>query len=178
MNIWNYIKELFVPYQYSEARRRLDSAEKCSAFLRLELDCAAREQTSLREIANDYNRRYAELRAQVMQIRVSQSTVKRAGWEVMCFIPEECLDPKRMQYDTTKLVQKVAAELVLLALGGVNRVRSNGSCCALVFEPLNINGPARAPRFVQALWDKGGEFKLSEKCWDQRSEEQRVRSMV
>ena len=120
--------------------------------------------------------RYSELRAQVMQLRVAQSSnIKRAGWEVMCFIPEVCLTRMRDSEATTKLATTMATELVLLALAGINRVRDNGTVCALVFEPLNMNEPARAPSFVQALYDKEGTFKLSEKAWDKRTEEQRVR---
>jgi hypothetical protein len=107
-----------------------------------------------------------------MQVRVSQSTTQRAGWEVMCFIPEEALRMMPENY----ILDKVARELVRLAREGIIRVRANGTCCALVFEPLNLKEPARAPRFVQALWDQGGKFKLSEKCWDQRSNEQRARN--
>jgi hypothetical protein len=145
--------------------------------LRLELERKVQEIWCAQQAEQDSARMYKELRAQLMQVRVSQSTIKRAGWEVMCFIPEEALDvakhPGMLRYQ--ELLRRVAEQLVILALDGVHRVLANGTCCALVFEPLDLNQPARAPRFVQALWDQGGEFKLSEKCWDQRTEEQRVK---
>jgi hypothetical protein len=55
-------------------------------------------------------------------------------------------------------------------------VDSQGRVCALVFQPLDINRPPEAPSYVQALFEKDGKFKMSEKCWDQRTEEQRVKS--
>jgi hypothetical protein len=169
VRIWDRIKEYFTCYRERDALR--DANER----LRQEMDHAYQAQCSFKQKARDANQQYQELRAQLVQIRVSQSAVKRAGWEVMCFIPEECLISMRSQLNLTKLAEKAAVELLVLALGGIHRVRANGRCCALVFEPLNINAPARAPRFVQALWDHEGKFKLSEKCWDQRTEEQRVR---
>ena len=143
--------------------RRFAALQDSNDRMRLELE-RTRIKVDLAET------KYKELRSQVMQMRVSQSTLKRAGWEVMCFIPEEVIEARQ-----DGLCLKVARELVTLAIDGVNRVRANGTCCALVFEPLNMNEPPRAPRFVQALWDDHGEFKMSEKCWDQRTEEKRVR---
>jgi hypothetical protein len=137
-----------------------------------ELERKAQEIWCAEQAEQDSARMYKELRAQLMQVRVSQSTTQRAGWEVMCFIPEEALRMMPENY----ILDKVARELVRLAREGIIRVRANGTCCALVFEPLNLKEPARAPRFVQALWDQGGKFKLSEKCWDQRSNEQRARN--
>ena len=120
------------------------------------------------------------LQSQLVQIRVGQSKFSRAGWEVMCFIPEEALKqlrhPGHNQARIDGLVLQVTRELVRLAIAGIVRVDAQGKVSALVFEPLNMNEKPRAPRFVQALFDKDGEFKLSEKCWDQRSEEQRVKS--
>lgn len=141
-----------------------------------DLERARFDYHKARDIAEENIRRYQELRAQMMQIRVSQSTTSRAGWEIMCFIPEEIMPRMRQKFGVIKLAERVARELVVLAFDGINRVRANGSCCALVFEPLNMNEPARAPRFVQALWDHEGKFKLSEKCWDTRTEEQRVKN--
>jgi hypothetical protein len=170
VRIWDRIREYFTRYRERDALR--DTSDR----LRLDLDRAYLTQRSLEHSAGEANRQYRELRAQIIQMRVSQSTMGRAGWEVMCFIPEECLDHMSEHEYTEDLVNRVAKELIRLALGGVNRVRANGTCCALVFEPLNINEPARAPKFVQALWDHDGKFKLSEKCWDQRTEEQRTRN--
>jgi hypothetical protein len=156
---------------------RIERLQERNECLRLELERKVQEIWCAQQAEQDSARMYKELRAQLMQVRVSQSTLKRAGWEVMCFIPEEVIKvaghPGMPRFHAT--CRKVAEELILLALQGVNRVRANGTCCALVFEPLDLNQPARAPRFVQALWDQGGEFKLSEKCWDQRTEEQRVK---
>jgi len=120
------------------------------------------------------------LKAHLVQVRVSQSKLARAGWEVMCFIPEEALrqlrHPGNRQERIDRFVLKVTRELVRLAIAGIVRVDSMGKVSALVFEPLCLNEKPRAPRFVQALFDKDGEYKLSEKCWDSRSEEQRVKS--
>ena len=124
----------------------------------------------------------SELEAQLVQTRVSQSRIGRAGWEVMCFIPEEVLNqfgPDRNAKNNPaffKLIEEIVTKQVTRALAGINRVDAQGKVCALVFEPLDMRRPARSPRFVQALFDKEGEFKMSEKCWDSRSEEQRVRS--
>ena len=170
MKIWDRITEFFTCYR--ERDRLWDGNER----LRQDLDRAYLTQRALEKSAVEANRQYRELRAQLVQIRVAPSTLGRAGWEIMCFIPEECLNSMRAKWQVMKLAEKAATELVVLALEGTNRVRANGKCCALVFEPLNINAPARAPKFVQALWDHDGKFKLSDKCWDQRTEEQRVRN--
>jgi len=168
---WDSIKEFF------GARRGMIRLENTVDQLRATVDHLSLDLQRANQSGMVATQRYTELRAQLMQIRVSQSTIKRAGWEIMCFIPEEVLDSMRESYSLTDVVENTAQGLVRLALDGVNRVRANGTCCALVFEPLNLKeGPARAPRFVQALWDQGGKFKLSEKCWDQRSNEQRARN--
>lgn len=114
------------------------------------------------------------LRAQLVQVRVSQSRIGRAGWEVMSFIPEETLKVARKDTRLTELIREITLNLVSYALAGINRVDSQGRVCALVFEPLDMNQPARAPKYVQALFDDEGKFKLSEKCWDTRTEEQRL----
>lgn len=120
------------------------------------------------------------LQAQLMQVRVSQATEGRAGWEVCVYIPEETLNYTRNHPDresaAQSLLDNVCEALVKTALAGINRVDAQGKVCALVFEPLDINKPARAPRYVQALFDKDGMYKMSERCWDQRTEEQRVRN--
>jgi hypothetical protein len=120
------------------------------------------------------------LRAQLMQVRVSQATEGRAGWEVCCYIPEEVLHYTRnhpyKENAAQSLLDNILCALMETAIKGINRVDSQGKVCALVFEPLNINAPARAPRYVQALFDKDGKYKMSEKAWDQRTEEQRVRN--
>jgi len=168
---WDSIKEFF------GARRGMIRLENTVDQLRATVDHLSLDLQRANQSGMVATQRYTELRAQLMQVRVSQSTIKRAGWEIMCFIPEEVLDSMRESYSLTDVVENTAQGLVRLALDGVNRVRANGTCCALVFEPLNLKeGPARAPRFVQALWDQGGKFKLSEKCWDQRSNEQRARN--
>jgi len=167
---WDSIKEFF------GARREVIRLENTVDQLRATVDHLSLDLQRANQSGMVATQRYTELRAQLMQIRVSQSTIKRAGWEIMCFIPEEVLDSMRESYSLTDVVENTAQGLVRLALDGVNRVRANGTCCALVFEPLNLKEPARAPRFVQALWDQGGKFKLSEKCWDQRSNEQRARN--
>jgi len=162
---------------YTELENRLDQATTQLERTSLELQGWKRRCGAAKEA-------YESLRAQVVQLRVGQSTIGRAGWEVMCFIPEEViekiansLEEPRMLHDPQwrSLVTRIGVELVDLALRGVNRVRSNGTVAALVFGPLKLNEAARAPRFVQALWDSDGNYKLSEKCWDQRSEAQRVR---
>jgi hypothetical protein len=163
---WDSIKEFF------GVRREVIRLENTVDQLGTELERKAQEIWCAEQAEQDSARMYKELRAQLMQVRVSQSTTQRAGWEVMCFIPEEALRMMPENY----ILDKVARELVRLAREGIIRVRANGTCCALVFEPLNLKEPARAPRFVQALWDQGGKFKLSEKCWDQRSNEQRARN--
>jgi hypothetical protein len=168
-------------FNWVTGRGEIDRLRQRLACLQIEIDRARWDEEHAKQHAIEAERGYEELRAQVMQIRVSQSTVKRAGWEVMCFVPEEVLEHCHTTYnilggsDWRYLVKRVAMELADLALKGIHRVRSNGKCCALVFQPLNINGPAKAPEFVQALWDNDGKFKLSEKCWDTRTEEQRVR---
>jgi len=168
---WDSIKEFF------GVRREVIRLENTVDQLRATVDHLSLDLQRANQSGMVATQRYTELRAQLMQIRVSQSTIKRAGWEIMCFIPEEVLDSMREGYSLTDVVENTAQGLVRLALDGVNRVRANGTCCALVFEPLKLKeGPARAPRFVQALWDQGGKFKLSEKCWDQRSNEQRARN--
>jgi hypothetical protein len=170
MSIWARIKGFFTVY------RRVSDLRWNNSVLRLDLERAAHDFRVQKRMADNANLKYRDLRAQLMQIRVSQSTIARAGWEVMAFIPEGVLQDRPGHPANGWLVLRVAKELVDLALKGVHRVRTNGTCCALVFEPLNVNEPVRAPRFVQALWDHDGEFKLSEKCWDQRTEEQRVRN--
>ena len=170
MKIWTRIKRFF------GARREVIRLENTVDQLRATVDHLSLDLQKAKQSESWATRRYSELRAQLMQVRVSQSTIKRAGWEIMCFIPEEVLDSMRERHSLTEVVENTAQGLVRLALDGVNRVRANGTCCALVFEPLNLKEPARAPRFVQALWDQGGKFKLSEKCWDQRSNEQRARN--
>ena len=169
---WDSIKEFF------GVRREVIRLENTVDQLRATVDHLSLDLQRANQSGMVATQRYTELRAQLMQIRVSQSTIKRAGWEIMCFIPEEVIKvaghPGMPRFHAT--CRKVAEELIMLALQGVTRVRANGTCCALVFEPLNLKEPARAPRFVQALWDQGGKFKLSEKCWDQRSNEQRARN--
>ena len=121
------------------------------------------------------------LRAQIVQVRVQQSRVGRAGWEVMCFIPEEILNqlgPDRNPLNNVmvgSLINQVTNKLVTCAIAGINRVDSQGRVCALVFEPLDMRAKPKAPAYVQALFDKQGEYKLSEKAWDSRTEEERVR---
>lgn len=171
-------------FNWITGRTEIARLREANDRLRLETERQAFSMQRMQITTEEAVRKYQELRAQVMQIRVSQSTLKRAGWEVMCFIPEEILEGIEKDAEgnfiretfLSSLVKRATTQLVDLAIRGIVRVRENGKCCALVFEPLNINGPARAPKFVQALWDKGGEFKLSEKCWDRRSEEQRVRN--
>ena len=51
-----------------------------------------------------------------------------------------------------------------------------------MFEPLSTHEKPRAPRYVQALFEKDGQFKTSDKCWDQRGraasqERRRVRGL-
>jgi hypothetical protein len=161
-------------FDWVTGRGEIDRLRQRLACLQIEIDRARWDEEHAKQHAIEAERGYEGLRAQVMQLRVSQSAASRAGWEVMCFIPEEVLAGGKVP--VAALLKKVCSELLVLALTGINRVRSNGKCCALVFAPLNMNGPAEAPRFVQALWDQEGKFKLSEKCWDQRTEEQRVRN--
>ncbi len=111
------------------------------------------------------------LRAQLLQVRVRQSVLDRAGWEVMCFIPEEVLKSRDMQ----GLILQTARRLVEQAIKGIHRVDSMGKVCALVFAPLNTKDAPHAPEYVQAMFDKEGKFKMSEKCWDRSTEEERVR---
>ncbi len=127
-----------------------------------------------------------ELTRNLVELRVSQSDISRAGWAVMCFIPEEVvkvLQQERKQghppfvvpkYES--IVHRVTEELVRLAIDGVLRIDREGKVSALVFEPLDLSKPPAAPRFVQALFESDGKFKLSNRCWDQRTEEQRVKS--
>lgn len=147
--------------------------------LRLENERQSIGWAKARVYAEESSKKYGELRAQMMQLRVSQSTTSLAGWEVMCFIPEEIVSKMKGlgagQQHWNYLIKRVMSELVALSLGGIHRVQSNGTVRALVFEPLDLSQPARAPRFVQALWDQEGTYKLSEKCWDQSTEEQRVK---
>lgn len=131
---------------------------------------------------DDWKGRYESLRTQLLRLRVSQSTTGRAGWEVMCFLPEEIIDVLKREKAAHSvshhrwLVERVTKELVDLAISGVVRVSGEGKVSALIFEPLDCDRTARAPRYAQALWDSYGEFKRSDKRWDKRSEEDRVKS--
>jgi len=122
------------------------------------------------------------LAAQLVQVRVHQSRVKRAGWEVMCFIPEEvleCFGPDRNPSNSPKLyqaIEQVTNKLVTCALAGINRIDAQGKVTALIFAPLSLRSPADEPRYVQAVFEKDGKYKMHEKLWDGRSEEQRVKS--
>lgn len=175
MKVWERITNFFT------ATRRADRLQERNDCLRLELERATLAIGAACAKRDDYADRYSALRAQLAQVRVSQSTTSRAGWEVMCFIPEEVITRYHLTTaanggaDFRWFVKRITMELVALAVKGITRVRANGTCCALVFEPLNMKEPVRAPRFVQALWDQEGSFKMSDKCWDQRTEEQRVR---
>jgi hypothetical protein len=103
------------------------------------------------------------LRAQLMQLRVAQAEYPRRGWEVMAYIPEEVLDKlNTADPEAVKdFIRSVATPLVTYAISGIVRVRSNGQCTALVFEPLSLNSPPRAAGYMQAVFDKGGKYKIS-----------------
>ena len=122
------------------------------------------------------------LEAQLIQTRVSQSRIGRAGWEVMCFIPEEVLNRIRVCPDSANsrtligLIEQVVTKQVTQALAGINRVDAQGKVTALIFAPLSLHSPADEPRYVQAVFEKDGQYKAHEKLWDGRSEEQRVKS--
>jgi hypothetical protein len=169
---------------YFSRGRRIDTLIQEKEELRTKLVSLQDKLIYWKARAQDTARAYEALRAQMAQVRVSQSETRRAGWEVMVFIPEEVLEAHQHS-DAVEgadgpafrwLVKRVVTELIVLALTGVVRVHSNGTVRALVFEPLNINGPVRAPRFVQALFEKDNQFKLSEKCWDTRTAEQRTKN--
>lgn len=124
-------------------------------------------------------REVSELRSQLMNVRVCQGREGRAGWEVSAFIPQEVvlklrgLPPKGV----AAFCRQVADVLVERAIQGLTYVDSQGKVCALVFAPLNMNAAPKAPDFVQALYDDGGKYKLSEKAWFQETEEQRLRRL-
>jgi hypothetical protein len=120
------------------------------------------------------------LRAQLVQLRVAPAVERRAGWEVMAFIPEEVLDAVRgrnalFDADWEHLIKRITVSLVDYAIKGIYRVRANGKVTALIFGPVSLHSPADAPRMVEALFDKDGKFKTSQDVWDQQDEEARVR---
>jgi len=149
--------------------RLLVENERLALDLRNERAVATRAETHRREMTRA-----------LVELRVKQSALSRAGWEVMCFIPEEVLEKLRADGAKnpyrTRIVKRITAELVRLAIDGIVRVTSDGKVCALVFAPLDTRFAPAAPEYVQALHDNQGTFKLSEKAWDTRNEEQRVKS--
>lgn len=119
------------------------------------------------------------LRSQVLHLRVSQATEGRAGWEIMAYIPEAVLKAishnpgLRDWYET-----EVAQNLVRYAMKGIVKVNAEGKVNALVFAPLDIDGKPEAPKWVMALYNKDGKFKMSERAWiTPETEEQKIRRM-
>lgn len=106
-----------------------------------------------------------DLRAQLVNVRVAQAERPRMGWEIMAYIPEEAL--KEIEKGDVDLLQSsrlIADALVNLALQGIINVDKMGKCNALIFSPLNINGPAEASKWVVGLFENNGRFSVSEKA--------------
>ena len=128
----------------------------------------------LEEICVDQRERLADAKKElerltqlIAQVRVSQSTIGRAGWEVMAFIPEEALEYVRQRRPDHillhKLIERVVWVLVKQALDGINRVDAMGRVSALVF---GMPGQCADNRCVQALFDSAGKYKLSDHLHD------------
>lgn len=104
-------------------------------------------------------RDYSELQAQLVRIRVAQAERPRAGWEVMCYIPEEVLSA--MSVRLRDYAEAIATKLVTQALLGILHIRSQGECNALIFSPL---GTPVKDKWIRGLFNKGGQFSMSEKA--------------
>lgn len=102
------------------------------------------------------------LRAQLVTVRVAQAERPRMGWEVMCYIPEEVVG--RMGPRLKMFAEAITEKLVYQALQGILNVNSKGRCNALVYSPLNINGPAEASKWVVGVFEKDGQFSVSGKA--------------
>lgn len=102
------------------------------------------------------------LRAQLVNIRVAQAERPRMGWEVMCYIPDEIL--ANMSVASRDLCEDIASNLVFLALSGIINVTKMGRCNALIFSPLDINKPVEQSKWVVGLFERGGQFTISEKA--------------
>lgn len=114
------------------------------------------------EDLHDANEMIKSLRAQLVTVRVAQAERPRMGWEVMCYIPEEVVG--RMSVKLRDYAEAIAGQLVFQALTGIINVNNKGRCNALVFSPLNINGPAEASKWVVGIFEKDGKFSVSEKA--------------
>lgn len=111
------------------------------------------------------NRKISELRAQLVNVRVAQAERPRMGWEVMCYIPEEVIEgilKHGVELDTH--ARFIANALVDCALRGIINVNKMGRCNALIFSPLDINKPVEQSKWVVGLFERGGQFTISEKA--------------
>ena len=153
---------------YAQSGVKSDYALECRAAI-------AKKDRRIKELENELG----ALRAQVANIRVSQAQEGRAGWEVMAYIPEVVIKwAQEKPEHKVWLIDRIVRGLVEYALQGIVKVDSNGKVNALVFAPLDINGPAEAPKWVMALFHKDGKFKLSERAWiTPETEEQKIRRM-
>lgn len=95
----------------------------------------------------------ASARAQLMQLRVHGESIRgRTGFMVSAFVPNDVLDRLVKSTDAQKAAfrDRVAAELVSLALRGLFRVTQKGTMHAMIFEPL---GPESNKRIASAIFE-------------------------
>jgi len=98
------------------------------------------------KILQDHERDEARARAQLMQLRVHQESVRgRTGFMVSAFVPDSVLatlrrSPRRAHEAFRDRIAKV---LVERALEGLFRVSSQGRMVAMIFEPLGATSDKR-----------------------------------
>ena len=120
------------------------------------------------------------IRAQLMNVRVAQAERPRVGWEVMAYIPEEVLQVVKTYgpEDLTKFKRLIADVLIDQAIRGVLHVNAQGKINALVFAPMNINGPVKAAEWCQVLFEGDyGKLKLSERLPRLKSEAEQLKQL-
>jgi hypothetical protein len=180
--IGDWLDKLYESLPWRRAANKIDALEKDNARYDELWSGTTVELIKLEARHKELNERFMWLRAQIMNLRVSQAAEGRTGWEVMCYIPEEVVK-KITEWEKSDpdlfegFMFNVARPLVRNAIKGVVHVNKQGRVNALVFEPLDLNKAPRAPKWVMALFEKDGEHKFSKaaKVIDPGTEEERTK---
>jgi hypothetical protein len=184
MNLFKHIRKFF---SLTHLATKLNWCYDCIAEHSVALKRTRKELAyafqALEELRRDrdYHLKHCEaLRAQLMNLRAGQSSLQdRTGWEVCAYIPDEVLKSIKNPEMLEAYTRLVAHKLIEFALKGLVHIRSEGKVNALVFEPLNINGAVRAPKWMLALHEGGPEGyhfnKQKAKLIDPGTPEERAR---